>query len=616
MLYYLFQWLDKYDFPGAGMFGYTSFRSLMAIILALLISSIWGDKFINLLKRKQITETQRDASIDPFGVNKVGVPSMGGVIIIFAILIPCLLLGKLSNIYMILMLITTIWLGSLGFADDYIKIFKKDKEGLHGKFKIIGQVGLGLIVGLTLYLSPQVVIRENIEIEKPDGQIEVVHAAKEIKATQTTIPFFKSNNFDYADLVGFMGEHAQTAGWILFVIITIFVVTAVSNGANLNDGMDGMAAGNSAIIGLTLGILAYVSSHIEYAGYLNIMYIPGSEELVIFICAFIGALIGFLWYNAYPAQVFMGDTGSLTIGGIIAVYAIIIHKELLIPILFGRTNTGKSLYAVQIAEHISGRLGRTVLYLDLELSMKQFQERYTSRDGELHIWPDNLHRPDLSMVGDGLYDSGRFLPLIRRMMAKVNARVLILDNLTFLVNNGGMKAEDVKPICQEFCNWAKEGYSILVVNHTPKIQPFTPLDINHCLGSSMLTNFVQSVFAIGTDSSNPSTGRYVKQLKSRNGRIVWEGNHVIPYVIDKTLDPTMLRFIQSAQLHQTGMDTQIPIQTARECDLLKDADNMQLEQIRKLHGQGMSNRKIAEKLNLSPATVGKRLKEMDIEDGE
>ena len=285
-------------------------------------------------------------------------------------------------------------------------------------------------------------------------------------------------------------------------------------------------------------------------------------------------------------------------------------------ILFGRTNTGKSLYAVQIAEHISGRLGRTVLYLDLELSMKQFQERYTSRDGELHVWPDNLHRPDLSMIGDGLYDSGRFLPLIRRMMAKVNARVLILDNLTFLVNNGGMKAEDVKPICQEFCNWAKEGYSILVVNHTPKIQPFTPLDINHCLGSSMLTNFVQSVFAIGTDSSNPSTGRYVKQLKSRNGRIVWEGNHVIPYVIDKTLDPTMLRFIQSAQLHQTGMDTQIPIQTARECDLLKDADNMQLEQIRKLHGQGMSNRKIAGELNLSPTTVGKRLKEMDIEDGE
>jgi phospho-N-acetylmuramoyl-pentapeptide-transferase len=307
----------------------------MAIILALLISSIFGNKFINLLKKKQITEVQRDASIDPFGVNKVGVPSMGGVIIIVAIMIPCLLLGKLHNIYMILMLITTMWLGSLGFADDYIKIFKKDKEGLHGKFKIIGQVGLGLIVGLTLYLSPHVVIKENIEIQKNGEQIEVVHATKNMKSTQTTIPFFKSNNLDYADLVSFMGEHAQAAGWILFVIITIFVVTAVSNGANLNDGMDGMAAGNSAIIGLTLGILAYDSSHIEYASYLNIMYIPGSEELVIYICAFIGALIGFLWYNAFPAQVFMGDTGSLTIGGIIAVFAIIIHKELLIPILCG-----------------------------------------------------------------------------------------------------------------------------------------------------------------------------------------------------------------------------------------------------------------------------------------
>ena len=229
---------------------------------------------------------------------------MGGVIIIVAILIPCLLLGKLHNIYMILMLITTVWLGSLGFADDYIKIFKKDKEGLHGKFKIIGQVGLGLIVGLTLYLSPDVVIRENIEVQKSENEIEVIHGTHDLKSTQTTIPFFKSNNLDYADLVGFMGEHAQTAGWILFVIITIFVVTAVSNGANLNDGMDGMAAGNSAIIGLTLGILAYVSSHIEFAGYLNIMYIPGSEELVIFICAFIGALIGFLWYNAYPCLLY------------------------------------------------------------------------------------------------------------------------------------------------------------------------------------------------------------------------------------------------------------------------------------------------------------------------
>ena len=260
---------------------------------------------------------------------------MGGVIIIVAILIPSLLLGRLDNIYLILMLITTVWLGALGFADDYIKIFKRDKEGLHGKFKVIGQVGLGLIVGLTLYLSPNVVIRENVEIQKEGETVEVVHRPQNIKSTQTTIPFFKNNNLDYADIVGFMGKHAQAAGWVLFVIVTIFVVTAVSNGANLNDGMDGMAAGNSAIIGLTLGILAYVSSHAAFAGYLNIMFIPGSEELVIFICAFIGALIGFLWYNAFPAQVFMGDTGSLTIGGIIAVFAIIIHKELLIPILCG-----------------------------------------------------------------------------------------------------------------------------------------------------------------------------------------------------------------------------------------------------------------------------------------
>ena len=335
MLYYLFQWLQEYDIPGSGMFNYVSFRALMAVILSLLISSIFGDRFINLLKKRQITEVQRDASIDPFNTGKVGVPSMGGIIIIVAILVPCLLLGRLDNVYMILMLITTLWLSSLGFADDYIKIFKKDKEGLHGKFKVIGQVGLGLIVGLTLYLSPNVVIRENVEVIREGDTVEVVHRLHNIKSTKTTIPFLKNNNLDYADIVGFMGEHAQAAGWILFVIVTIFVVTAVSNGANLNDGMDGMAAGNSAIIGLTLGILAYVSSHAAFASYLNIMFIPGSEELVIFICAFIGALIGFLWYNAFPAQVFMGDTGSLTIGGIIAVFAIIIHKELLIPILCG-----------------------------------------------------------------------------------------------------------------------------------------------------------------------------------------------------------------------------------------------------------------------------------------
>ncbi|MCF0160857.1 MAG: phospho-N-acetylmuramoyl-pentapeptide-transferase [Bacteroidaceae bacterium] len=335
MLYYLGKLLEQYDIPGMNLFCYVSFRSLMALICSLLISTIFGEYFIHLLKRKQIAEQQRDASVDPFGVRKIGVPTMGGIIIIVSILIPCLLLGKWNNVYMNLMLITTVWLGALGFADDFIKTFKKDKEGLHGKFKIIGQVGLGLIVGLTLYLSPQAVIRENVTVERENGVQVVVHKSQEKKSTKTTIPFMKNNHLDYADIVSFCGGYAQEFGWALFVVITIFVVTAVSNGANLNDGMDGMAAGNSAIIGVTLGILAYVSSHVQYAGYLNIMFIPGCEELVVFICAFVGALIGFLWYNAYPAQVFMGDTGSLTIGGIIAVFAIAIHKELLIPILCG-----------------------------------------------------------------------------------------------------------------------------------------------------------------------------------------------------------------------------------------------------------------------------------------
>lgn len=335
MLYYLAQYLERLGVPGMHMFSYVSFRSLMALIFSLLVSMWFGEFFIKFLKRNQISETQRDASIDPYGVNKVGVPSMGGVIIIVAILIPCFLLGRFDNVYLNLMIITTVWLGSLGFADDYIKIFKKDKEGLHGKFKVIGQVGLGLIVGLTLYFSPQAVIRENITIERENGIEMVTHKSQEEKSTKTTIPFFKENQLDYADIMAFCGEHKQEAGWILFVLVTIFVVTAVSNGANLNDGMDGMAAGNSAIIGVTLGILAYVSSHVQFAGYLNIMFIPGCEELVVYICAFVGALVGFLWYNAYPAQVFMGDTGSLTIGGIIAVLAIAIHKELLIPILCG-----------------------------------------------------------------------------------------------------------------------------------------------------------------------------------------------------------------------------------------------------------------------------------------
>ena len=336
MLYYLFRLLEKVGIPGSGMWSYISFRSLLAFILALVISAWFGEYFIRWMKRHHISETQRDAKIDPYGVKKAGVPSMGGIIILVSILVPVLLLGRLRNIYLILMVVTTVWLGILGFADDYIKIFRKKKDGLHGKFKIIGQVSIGLIVGLALYLSPDAVIRQNIEVVK-NGQItNVVHKSEAVKSPQTTIPFFKNNNLNYSELMSFIGDdYKELGGWILFVMITILVVTAVSNGCNLNDGMDGMAAGNSAIIGVVLGILAYVSSHIEYAGYLNIMYVPGSEELVVFSCAFVGALIGFLWYNAYPAQIFMGDTGSLSIGGIIAVLAIIIHKELLVPILCG-----------------------------------------------------------------------------------------------------------------------------------------------------------------------------------------------------------------------------------------------------------------------------------------
>lgn len=335
MLYYLFRFLEQFGVPGSGMWSYISFRALLALMMALLVSAWFGEYFIKWMKRHNISETQRDAKIDPFGVQKLNVPSMGGIIIIVSILLPCLLFGRLRNIYMILMLVSVVWLGILGFMDDYIKNFKKKKDGLPGRYKIVGQVGLGLLVGLTLYFSPDAVVRENIETARQGTETVITHKSEAVKSTKTTIPFFKNNNLDYAEIMSFCGKYKSTAGWILFVVMTILVITAVSNGANLNDGMDGMAAGNSAIIGIALGILAYVSSHLEFASYLNIMYIPGSQELVIFICAFVGALIGFLWYNAYPAQIFMGDTGSLTIGGIIAVLAIIIHKELLIPILCG-----------------------------------------------------------------------------------------------------------------------------------------------------------------------------------------------------------------------------------------------------------------------------------------
>lgn len=335
MLYYFFRFLEQYNIPGAHMWAYISFRSLLTLIFALLLSAWFGEKFIKWMKRRKIFETERDPEIDPFGVEKKGVPTMGGIIIIVSILIPVLLFGRIRNIYLILMVATTLWLGFLGFLDDYIKIFKRDKEGLKGKYKIVGQISIGFIVGLTLWLSPDVVVRETVNVKRQNQEIVVKHQQEAVKSLQTTIPFVKNHNLNYSEVLGFLGDYKVAAGWAIFVLITILVVTAVSNGANLNDGMDGMCAGNSAIIGVALGILAYVSSHIGYASYFDIMYIPHSEELVIFLCAFVGAMIGFLWYNAYPAQVFMGDTGSLTIGGIIGVCAVIIHKELLLPILCG-----------------------------------------------------------------------------------------------------------------------------------------------------------------------------------------------------------------------------------------------------------------------------------------
>ena len=334
MLYYLFNYLDQLDFPGAGMFKCVSFRSGLALILSLFIATAIGRRIIDKLQYLQIGETVRNLCLEG-QMSKKGTPTMGGIIIIIAILVPTILFAKLTNIYLLLMIITTVWLGALGFADDYIKVFKKNKEGMHGRFKIIGQVGLGLIVGLVLFLSPDVVIRENIEVRKGEMLQEVKFHPQETKSTKTTIPFMKNNNFDYAKLVEFAGDYKEEAAWVVFVLMVIFVVTAVSNGANLTDGLDGLAAGSSAIIGIALGILAYMSSHVEFASFLNIMFIPGAEELVVFASAFIGATVGFLWYNAYPAQVFMGDTGSLTLGGIIAVFAIIIRKELLIPILCG-----------------------------------------------------------------------------------------------------------------------------------------------------------------------------------------------------------------------------------------------------------------------------------------
>lgn len=335
MLYYLFDYLNKFDFPGAGMFTYITFRGAFAIIVALLISIWFGNWFIRYMQRRGKFETQRDEKTDPFNVSKTGVPTMGGIVIIVSILVPCLLFGKLHNVYMILLLATTVILGLTGFADDYIKTVRKNKNGLNGWYKVAAQVFLGLVVGLTLRFTPSVVVNEKVEVRIEDNT-EVIVKTPSVKSTRTTIPFVKKHNLNYAHLFDFMGERWKyICAWIFFVIITVFAVTAVSNGSNLNDGMDGMAAGNSAIIGLALGILAYVSSNANMAAYLNVMYIPGSEEVVVFLLAFVGALIGYLWYNSFPAQIFMGDTGSLTVGGIIAVSAVIIHKELLLPLLCG-----------------------------------------------------------------------------------------------------------------------------------------------------------------------------------------------------------------------------------------------------------------------------------------
>lgn len=337
MLYYLFEYLDKnFDLPGTGVFQYITFRSAAAVLLSLLLSMVFGKRIINFIRRKQIGETIRELGLE--GQNqKAGTPTMGGLIIIFATLVPVLLFAKLDNIYVILLIVTTIWMGLIGFLDDYIKVFRKNKEGLKGRFKVVGQIGLGLLVGSVMYFNESITVRTdtskgNVIIENQNG---VPTKMWEEKSTATTIPFFKNNEFDYAELISWAGEDYKDYAWLIFIPIVILIVTAVSNGANLTDGIDGLAAGSSAIIVVALGIFTFVSGNIIFSNYLNIMYIPNSGEMTVFISAFVGALIGFLWYNAYPAQVFMGDTGSLTIGGIIAVLAISVRKELLIPVLCG-----------------------------------------------------------------------------------------------------------------------------------------------------------------------------------------------------------------------------------------------------------------------------------------
>jgi len=333
MLYYLFEYLHKaLNIPGTGVFQYITFRSALALILSLLISTIFGKRIINFLRNQQVGETVRELGLEGQS-QKAGTPTMGGLIIIIATLIPVILLTKLNNIYIILLIVTTIWMGTIGFIDDYIKIFKKDKQGLKGIFKVFGQVGLGLIVGTVLYLSPDVTVRKDTVNSRIKIENNIKSSDLEEKSTATTIPFMKNNEFDYAEVLSFMGDDYKNYAWLIFIPMVILIITAVSNGANLTDGIDGLAAGTSAISVLTLGLFTFVSGNIIFSDYLNIMYIPNSGEMTVFIAAFVGALVGFLWYNAYPASVFMGDTGSLTIGGIIAVIAIAIRKEMLIPVV-------------------------------------------------------------------------------------------------------------------------------------------------------------------------------------------------------------------------------------------------------------------------------------------
>lgn len=336
MLYYLFEYLQSQDVPGAGAFTYTSTRAALALILSLILATLIGDKIIDTLRRRQMSDSIRPLDIEG-QLAKVGTPSMGGIIILLSLLLPVLLFCRLDNIYILLMVVTTLWLGVLGFTDDYVKIFKKNKEGIHGRYKLIAQLGLGVLVAMVMLTSPAVVIKDNAEIITEHGEQHVVFDTTEIRSLKTTIPFVKNNNLDYAEVAQRLGlgQNSELFTLIFVTLIFVFIVMAVSNGANLTDGLDGLATGSSAIIGVVLGVFAYMSSHIEFASYLNIMFIPGAEELVIFAAAFIGATVGFLWYNAYPAQVFMGDTGSLTLGGIIAVFSIIIRKELLLPILCG-----------------------------------------------------------------------------------------------------------------------------------------------------------------------------------------------------------------------------------------------------------------------------------------